>query len=368
MIYYSFYLDRERTQLVYRTTEGYSTKINDMFEQESTIPKTFDCKESAEKDFWKLLFDNEDYRLGTIFGLKKEKDKKASKKLTEVKATNEIIKAEPSIIYTDLERNKVYNEDCLLTMGRMPKDFVDIIITSPPYNVGDRLSCGINNHIYKGQESLYDVYQDEMSNEKYEEWLFKVIYEMIRVTRKHVFFNIQMLGKNKRTVLKIFGEFHMFIKDRMIWNKKIAPPNIAERVMNSKFEDIIIFSNDRPEIKAFSDAKWNRGSFNNVIEGINATKNKHKKANKATYPLYFPRTILNYWGNKGELIYDPFNGTGTTGDACVIERFDYIASELDPFQCEITNKRIQERAAILSFNFDDYEKEDVENPTQQELL
>lgn len=362
MIYYSFYLDRDRTQMVYRTEDvtttlangtevtlsSYHKEINTLFEPDATRPKTFDSKESAEKDFWKLLYDNPDYRIGTIFGIKKEKGKKSSgknkvtNKTVEVKVSEEIRNTQ--IIYTDLERNKVYNEKCEETMKRMPISFVDHIITSPPYNAEETYKDG-------KRVQMYEMYQDNLSDQQYEEWLFMIIRECIRVSRMHVFFNIQMLGKNKRTVCRIFGEFAPFIKDRMVWVKSIVAPHIQPGVLNSGFEDVIIFSKDRPELKVFSDAKWNQGSLSNVLKGINASGNKHAKLNKATFPLYFPRTILNYWGKKGELIYDPFNGTGTTGDACVIEHFDYIASEIDPIQCEITNQRIKDRTAKLTFNF-----------------
>jgi DNA modification methylase len=340
MIYYSFYLDKEKTKMVYRTTTGHSTIINDLFDVENTTPKTFDTEHSAKMDFYSLLFDNPEYRLSEIFGLKPGKKREVNKKPG-------IITAAPKIehpIYVGIERNTVYNEKCEVTMARMPNNFVDYIITSPPYNAEETYKDG-------ERVSMYEMYQDNMSEKEYEEWLFSIIQECIRVTRMHVFFNIQMLGNNKRTVLRLFGHFADQIKDRMVWTKSIVAPHIQPGVMNSGFEDIIIFSKDRPHLKAFSDAKWNQGSFSNVLKGVNASQNKHAKLNKATFPLYFPRTILNFWGAKGDLVYDPFNGTGTTGDACVIEKFDYIGSEIDPKQCQVTNERIKNQSAKLSFNF-----------------
>lgn len=350
MIYYSFYLDRNKTQLVYRTEDitvnlnngeevtlkQFSTELNTLFEPDATKPKTFDSEESAKLDFYSLLYNNPDFRIGTIYGVKQEKKKHINTKI--------IVEPPPKIIYQDLQRNKVYNEKCELTMARMPDGYVDHIITSPPYNAEETYKDG-------ERVAMYGMYQDNMTSEEYEKWLFMIIRECIRVTRMHVFFNIQMLGKNKETVCRIFGQFAPYIKDRMVWVKDIVAPHIQPGVLNSGFEDIIIFSKDRPELKVFSDAKWNQGQFSNVLRGINASRNKHAKLNKATFPLYFPRTILNYWGKKGELIYDPFNGTGTTGDACVMEHFDYIGSEIDPAQCEVTNRRIQEQSAKLTFNF-----------------
>lgn len=345
MIYYEFYLDRLKTDKVFRTETGFCKELNTLFEPNETKPKTFDSEDKAKMDFYSLLYDNPDYRIGTIFGVGqvKKRSNKSSNKI-QPKTIQEL----PKIIYQDLQRNKVYNEKCELTMARMPDDYVDYIITSPPYNAEETYKDG-------ERVAMYDVHKDNMTPEEYEKWLFMIIKECIRVTRMHVFFNIQMLGKNKETVLRMFGQFAPYIKDRMVWVKKIVAPHIQPGILNSGFEDIVIFSKDRPELKVFSDAKWNQGSLSNVLHGINASKNKHAKLNKATFPLYFPRTILNYWGRKGDLVYDPFNGTGTTADACVIEHFDYIGSEISAAQCEVTNRRLQEQTAKLTFNFPEYE-------------
>lgn len=349
MIYYSFYLNKEKTQLVYRTTGGHSTSLNDMFNQEETKPLIFESHDACMKDFMHLLWDNEDYRYGQTFGLKKEKKTK-EKKVASISFVEKPVKPELPVFVNVPEINTVYNEDCLKTMARMPSGFVDHIITSPPYNAEKRISCGEHNAIYIGNEEMYSDYEDNLTPEQYEEWLFEVIRECIRVVKYHVFFNIQMLSKNKRTVLKIHGVFSDFIKDKMIWNKSIASPNIVPGIMRSKYEDIFIFSNENPESRDFKDGEFS-GSFSNVIEGVNSSRNKHSKINKATFPTYLPRTFMLHFCQKGQLIYDPFNGTGTTGDACVIEGMNYIGSELDPRQCEITNRRIKDQSAKLTFKF-----------------
>lgn len=231
-----------------------------------------------------------------------------------------------------MEVNKVYNEDCLVTMSKMANGFVDIVITSPPYNVG-------YNQMYGEDTKKYDTYNDKRTDEDYEKWLHNVIDELLRVTKKHIFFNIQMLGNNKNTVLKLMGKYSDKIKDIIIWNKKLAPPHIEHGIMNSKFEFIIIFSNQSPDKKKFYDAKF-KGNFNNVIEGLNATKNEYADVHKATYPLYLPRTILTKFGEENEIIYDSFMGTGTTALASLMEKRNYIGSEIDETYFKLSTKRL----------------------------
>lgn len=231
-----------------------------------------------------------------------------------------------------MDLNFIYNEDCLQTMAKMPDGFVDSTITSPPYNIG-------YNNMHGEDVTKYETYNDMQTQSDYEKWLFKIIDELLRVTKKHIFFNIQMLGNNKLTVLELMGKYAPKIKDVIIWNKKIAPPHIEPGVMNSKFEFIIVLSNQSPEKKKFYDGNF-KGNFNNVIEGKSASQNEYAEIHKATYPLYLPRTILTKFGTEGETIYDPFMGTGTTALACVMEKRNYIGSEIDETYCKLANQRI----------------------------
>jgi len=63
-----------------------------------------------------------------------------------------------------MELNKIYNEDCLETMARMPDNFVDVIITSPPYNIIRPNST----------DRGYDIYKDNKTNDEYIEWTLDI--------------------------------------------------------------------------------------------------------------------------------------------------------------------------------------------------
>lgn len=334
MVYYTLYPNWKKlpTELMLRTPDD--SEDNPTFGKMGDEPRLFSSETEARQDFYSILYDNPDYRQGQYFDTETKKKEKVKKV---------VIEREVRInkIYTDIEVNKHYNEDCMLTMGRMPNHFVDISITSPPYNKGEGQNI---------RGDMYADYEDNLSEQEYRDWLFGVIDELLRVTRKHIFFNIQMLGQNKLIVLEIFGHYRNNIKDRMIWNKNIAPPHIVPGVMNSKFEDIIIFSNQKPHQKKFEDANF-AGNFNNVLEGRNAGGNKYSKLNKATFPGYVPRTILNMFGDKNDLIYDPFGGTGTTAESCIIENRRWITSELSSDLADVIEKRTTEEESKLRLNF-----------------
>jgi len=73
----------------------------------------------------------------------------------------------------------------------MDSNSVDYVLTSPPYNVGGN---GLN-----GEGKKYDLHNDKMSDNDYLNQQVDLINEMLRITKKHIFYNIQMLSGNMGT-------------------------------------------------------------------------------------------------------------------------------------------------------------------------
>lgn len=357
MVFYSFYTtwNREPESLVYRREDGTWSPLQ-------VDLKMFTDKAAAEADFRSLLWDNEDFRTGEYFDTEKNKKKVSTAKPSKEKSPSGI----PDYVYQvpkdfKLELNTIYNMDCIVFMSQVPDKYVDYVFTSPPYNIGKRTSFGKNNAIYSGTEEMYKEYEDGLSPEEYRKWLFKVIEELLRITKKHIFFNIQMLAENRDTVLDIIHVFRKNLKEIFIWNKTIASPNLNKKVVTSAFEFIYVLSNDKPHLRSFDDSKF-ESKFRNVITGVNASQNEYKDLNKATFPLYLPRHFMNNFGKEGDIWYEPFNGTGTTPHAAILENRDYIATELDPKQVVVTEARIdnEELKSKLDFNQEYVEREESE--------
>lgn len=237
-----------------------------------------------------------------------------------------------------MELNKIYQGDCLDVLKDFGDDSVDIVITSPPYNVGWNNMNGKDFTRYKSVE-------DKMKKNDYGEWTFKVLDSLLRVTKKHIFYNIQMLANNKLTVLEIFAKYKKNIKDIIIWHKTQAPPAIEPGVMNTAFEFIIILSNEKPDKRKFYDCKI-KGNFNNVIYGNNASQNKFAKEHKATFPLYLPERIIENFTNKEDIILDPFMGTGTTAVAAQKLGRKYIGIEIDNNYIKIAKEQLRQKTLI----------------------
>lgn len=229
----------------------------------------------------------------------------------------------------EIELNKIYNEDCIVTMQKMQDKSIDYIITSPPYNFGKDAIHGV--------DAKYTDYKDDLTQEQYYEWQKKLIIEMLRVTKKHIFYNIQMISGNKIALFKLIGYFAENIKELMIWDKLHGEPAMLQGVLNSVYELIIIFSNDEPQKRVFSDVEW-RGTQDNIIRN---KKNFNNKINHfAVMPLNLPRKLIAIWSKQNDIIYDPFMGSGTTAIACALEKRNFIGSEISKEYFDIAVNRI----------------------------
>ncbi len=237
-----------------------------------------------------------------------------------------------------MEINKIYNESNLETIKKMPDLFCDYVLTSPPYNF-DLTSCVGGDKYFGGDDSKnmnqYFAEQKELIN------------GLLRVTKKHIFYNIQMLSGNKAALHKLIGEFSEKIKEVIIWTKNGAPA-MNPGVFNSSFEYIIIFSNDNPDKRTFYDANFKRGTQSNLFKILNSHSNKFSDVHKAVMPLDIPRYFMQNFGKENDIWYDPYSGTATTSIAAIMEKRKYIGSEISKQYYNLGNNRINDVSSQIS--------------------
>lgn len=225
--------------------------------------------------------------------------------------------------------NKIYCESNLETMKRMEDKSIDYVLTSPPYNVKTE------------RIAKYKDFKDGFSQEQYFEQQKELISELLRVTKNHIFYNIQMLSGNKIALHKLIGHFANNIKEMIIWHKGFGEPAISENVLNSGFEYIIVFSNNEPNKRYFNDANFKRGTQSNVFKILNSHSNPFASVHKAIMPLDIPRYFMINFGKENDIWYDPYMGTGTTAVAAIEEKRNWIGSEISQEYINIANKRLQ---------------------------
>lgn len=249
-----------------------------------------------------------------------------------------------------MEVNKIYCENCIDTMSKMSDGFVDVTVTSPPYD-GLRTYNGYSFPFKEIAKELFRVTKDGCV----------VVWIVGDATVK---------GSESGTSFKqalYFKEIGFNLHDTMIWQKTNPMPKMKTKRYFDVFEYMFIFSKGQP--KTFNpilvDCKFGGKTYNSTTKNMGGENGRTKKnfilnsqrnknniwelaiaQNKTSHPAVFPEQIANdhiiSWSNYGDLVYDPFMGSGTTAKMALLNKRNYIGSEISKEYCEIAEKRINE--------------------------
>ena len=246
-----------------------------------------------------------------------------------------------------MEINKIYNENCLETMAKMPDNFIDLTVTSPPYD---------NLREYKGYSFAFE----------------EIAKELFRITKQGgvvvwVVGDATMNEGESGTSFKqalFFKEIGFNLHDTMIYKKANAMPNANSKRYRQCFEYMFILSKGEPntfnpimvDVKRFDVGKQRQknGSIENYEKKY--SKNKERKIDNifeygvgglnTGHPAIFPEQLANdhiiSWSKENDLIYDPFMGSGTTAKMAIFNNRKYIGSEISEEYCKIIETRIKE--------------------------
>jgi len=241
---------------------------------------------------------------------------------------------------TKIELNKVYNESCLETLKKMKDGSVDAVITSPPYNMNLRIRNGkyCSRQIVKELSTKYSNFDDNLPIDEYYDLHLNILKELLRVSDM-VFYNIQIVTGSKRAIFKIIGELSDYLKDIVIWDKGNGQPAMAERVMNRRTELVLIFDKNNAISRQFTKCNFNRGTLDDLwlIKRGKKVSSEHG----AVFPEELVSTILDNFTNEGDVIYDPFMGTGSTAVVCKKLKRNFIGSEISKEYMKVINERLK---------------------------
>tara|TARA_R110002110_G_scaffold25053_2_gene93074 strand:- start:98 stop:877 length:780 start_codon:yes stop_codon:yes gene_type:complete len=241
--------------------------------------------------------------------------------------------------------NQLNLECCKNTLSRLENGDVDVVITSPPYNLNLRLVRGQHRSRQIDPEDFSTKYQgfnDNLSLEEYNTFHSEILFELLRVS-KLVFYNVSIVTGSKQSIFKMIGEFSKELKEIIVWDKKHTEPAMGAGVLNRRTELILVFQNsDRAIYRQFKDGKFKRGTLNDIWQIPRGKKPDILATHGAIMPERLVSCILENFSREGDVVYDPFMGTGTTGVVAVRMQRKFIGSELVPEYFEVAKHRIQE--------------------------
>jgi len=246
-----------------------------------------------------------------------------------------------------MKLNKIYQEDCLSTLKKMKDDSIDLVITSPPYNMNLRIRNGkyCSRQIVKEISTKYTEFSDNLPIDEYNKLHSDVLRELLRVSDL-IFYNIQIVTGSKRSIFKMIGEFADNLKDIIVWDKGYGQPAMQNQVLNRRTELILVFEKDYPISRQFRKrGKFARGKLDDIWE-IKRERSKGE-SHGAIFPQELVSTILENFSEEGDIIYDPFMGTGTTAVVAKTLKRKYIGSEISQKYIDIADERLKNSNSLL---------------------
>lgn len=212
----------------------------------------------------------------------------------------------------------------------------DICFTSPPYALGSSASLSGN----KAMAKLGNAYTQHKDNA--DEWAIlmdgwwsaSIPYVSAWVV------NVQPLAGNKRNLFNWVNNRIHQLCDFITWDKGHAAPAIAEGVMSSCFEWMIIFGDENAS-RSVPFSSW-RGTIKNVYAAPPQRSNEFASIHAATMPTHVPEWVFTKLCDKAKSVYEPFAGTGTTLIACEKTGRINRSMELDPKYVDVIVRRWEE--------------------------
>ena len=208
---------------------------------------------------------------------------------------------------------KLYNGDCLEVMKGIESNSIDTSFTSPPYN--------------RKRNDKYQNFKD--INDNWYQFNVDVINELLRVTKGHVFYNLQANYYNRSDVYKLIGEFNENIVDIHIWEKSNPMPASGLSITNAV--EYFIVMGDKS-------LKSNKTYTKNII--TTSVNSKMPKEHKAVMKYEVAEHFISMFTKEHDIILDCFMGIGSTGVACVNTNRKFIGIELDNNYFEIAKEKI----------------------------
>lgn len=241
-----------------------------------------------------------------------------------------------------MEVNKIYNQDCISGLKSIPDNSVDLIVTSPPYNL---------NISYKDHD-------DSMQLSNYYDWCKLWIDESYRVLKVGGRFCLQigcfqssLNEPTYATFTNLFQNSGFTFREFIIWNKNqiskrtawgswMSPSN--PRIL-PPFEMIINFHKISPKILEKGESDLTKEEFINWTNGlwVMAPESAKKRNHPAPYPEELATRCIKMHTFVDGLVVDIFNGSGTTTKVAKQLNRRYIGFDITKEYCELAEDRLQ---------------------------
>lgn len=248
------------------------------------------------------------------------------------------------------DRYAIFNVDCIEGMKALPPEYFDLVITSPPYNIGKE-------------------YEKKLSTIEYINWCESWIKAVHEVTKPNGAFwlnlgYISLADRAKAIPLPylLWDKIPFYLLQEMVWNygagvaaKKTLSPRNEKFLWYVKDPDSYTFNLDEirdPDVKYPNQKKNGKLRCNTIGKNpsdvwqiAKVTSGADRSASERTpHPAQFPVDLIDRlvkgFSNPGDVLFDPFMGSGTTAECAIRNDRFVIGFELRKDYCEHIKLRL----------------------------
>ena len=248
----------------------------------------------------------------------------------------------------ELPLDSIICGDALTELKKLPSASVDLIITSPPYNIknikGNAVDKNQKKH-FKGHKGKlfthgYDVCTDNMSDADYDQWQHDILIECLRVIKDNgaIFYNHKFRICNKRLKDHSHILYGLPVRQIIIWDKQ-GGLSFNNAFFLPNYEIIYMIAKDGFKLKPYA---CNVGD-------IWRFRPEFKNSHPAPFPIGIPNRIIE--STDSNIILDPFMGSGTTAAAAKMLGRHYIGFDISPKYCQMAKERLLKITAPIKTNW-----------------
>jgi site-specific DNA-methyltransferase (adenine-specific) len=229
----------------------------------------------------------------------------------------------------NLEINKIYTMDCLKGLKKIKDNTIDLIITSPPYNLGNNHHTGNKKH---------KAYEDNLNEKDYQNWQIQILDECFRVLKQDG--SIMYQHKNRIKNGAQISPYQWIFKTKFIVKQEIVWINRSQNFDKIRFYPFTE--------RVYWLTKSSKTKLQNVINKYDVfdwmewkpvgTKGSHTRA----FPEKFVSDMLAVFPD-AKLVLDPFMGSGTVAKVCTRMNRDFIGFEIEKEFSALARKRLRDK-------------------------
>lgn len=232
--------------------------------------------------------------------------------------------------------NKIICGNAVEVMNEIPDGAVDLVVTSPPYNLKNSTGNGMKDGrggkwANAALQNGYSHHDDCMPHDEYVKWQRKCLLEMMRIIPETgaIFYNHKWrvqggLLQDRQDIVDGFP-----VRQIIIWKRK-GGLNFNSGYFLPTYEVIYLIA--KPEFKLADKAN----AYGDVWEFTQEMNNPHP----AAFPVSLISRIIS--STHAKTVLDPFMGSGTTAIAAIDNKRDFIGIDISPEYCKMAQDRIKQ--------------------------